>query len=219
MGKYKAMLFDYDGTLADTNQIIVNAWNAVAEKYLTGKKFEVSDLTKYFGKPLREAVLLTCQKYGIVDEPENIESVYRGYQQSHPEDMPGLFPGLDVTLRELKNKGMLLGIVTSRGKSTLEPGLKAMGIDDLFDVLITCDDTTAFKPDPTPCLVGCSKLGIDPKEAIYVGDSKHDIECGNRAGNDTCFVNWSFCTKKEDLEGICIPTYFVDKASDLIDLV
>jgi len=219
MGKYKAMLFDYDGTLADTNQIIVNAWNYVAKKYLTGKQFELEDLTKYFGKPLREAVILTSQKYGIIDEPENIEAVYRGYQQDHPEDMEGLFPGLETVLNKLKEEGILLGIVTSRGGDSLVLGLESMGVLNLFDAFVSCDDTDIHKPDPTPCLLCCEKLGVDPSEAIMIGDSKHDIECGNRAGAATCFVGWSFCTKKEDLEGLSIPTFFVNDASELIQLV
>jgi len=219
MAKYKAMLFDYDGTLADTNQIIVNAWNYVGKKYLTGRSFELSDLTQYFGRPLREAVILTCQKYDIHDDIEKIEEVYRGYQREHPEDMEGLFPGLKEALIELKNNGILLGIVTSRGGDSLTPGLESMGVLDLFDALISCDDTDIHKPDPTPCLLCCKKLGIEPSEAIMVGDSRHDISCGNRAGSATCFVNWSFCTKKEDLEGDSIPTFYVDEAKELVDLV
>ncbi len=99
----------------------------------------------------------------------------------------------------LKNKGIKIGVVTSGKNKNCEIELRECGILQYIDIIIGSNDTKFHKPDPTPAIICCKKLNISPKDAIMVGDSRHDIACGNSAGCKTVFVSWSFCNNLESL--------------------
>lgn len=217
--KYKAVLFDYDGTIMDTNQLIVNSWRCLAETAMPGREFAIGDLTKHFGKPLEEAVELTAQEYGIIGyTTEELCEIYRNYQAIHQEQRC-IFPGVAEALAAIKAKGVKIGIVTSRTTDTTINGLESFGLLQYFDAIVASEDTDIHKPLPEPCLICCKKLGVEPADAVMVGDSRFDIACGNNAGADSAFVSWSFCTDPATLEGAEKPTYIINKAEELVDLV
>lgn len=219
MSKYKAFLFDYDGTVVDSNILILHSWQCVADKYIPGRHFDVEYLIKGFGRPLYDCMVETLRDYGIDADVDEAVDVYRSYQASHPEEYAELYPGIKEFLIGIKEKNLKAGIVTSRNTKSLIAGLKMLGVYEYFDELVTCDDTTIHKPDPTPALICCKKLGVDPSDAIMLGDSVHDIACGNNAGSDSAFVKWSFCTKIEDFPEDNKPTYYIEEGKDLLKLL
>ncbi len=218
--KYKAVLFDYDGTIMDTNQLIINSWQCLAENVMPGRQFAVGDLTKYFGRPLEEAIELTAKEYGITGHSlDEMCEIYRNYQKENQDDQRSIFPGVGEALAALKEKGVKIGIVTSRTTDTTINGLESFGLLQYFDAIVASEDTDIHKPEPEPCLICCKKLGVDPADAVMVGDSRHDIACGNNAGAASAFVMWSFCTDPATLDGIEKPTYIINEAKELVDLV
>jgi len=217
MKKYRAVLFDYDGTLVDTNQIIINSWQHMANVAGNGMKFRVEDLIPTFGKPLEDAIAEQAEKYGITGySTEELTECYRQYQRNHQDELGDLFPGIRELLKELKKRGYLVGIVTSRTLDTTRSGLARYDVLEYFDDMVGEEDTDIHKPNPEPCLICCKKLGVKPSEAIMVGDSRHDIACANNAGAASVFVRWSFCTKEEELEGVSKPTYVISSADQLL---
>lgn len=219
MHKYKAVLFDYDGTLIDTNGIIVNSWQFMG-KTAAGIEFTVDDIIRTFGLSLEEAVEKVAKDYGIEGyTTDELCKLYRGYQAEHQEELGELYPGIKEVLFKLKEEGLLVGIVTSRSKESAEVGLRLNGVFECFDAIVGAGDTDIHKPLPEPCLICCKKLGVKPEEAIMIGDSRHDIACAANAGAASVFVKWSFCTKPEELTGISVPTYVIDKAEELLDIV
>ena len=122
-------------------------------------------------------------------------------------------------VKMLKDYGVLLGIVTSRGKDSCLKGLEKYGMADCFDAFSTAESTDIHKPLPEPALICCRELGIDPADALMVGDSVFDLQCGNAAGCDTCFVTWSFATGVDAAIAEGRPTYVVDTPEELLDLL
>ncbi len=215
--KYKAFLFDYDGTLVDTNQLIVDSWNHMYKEYC-GQTLSADDVKWTFGIPLRDGIdqVLQIKGHSGYDLDELIAS-YRSFQVSAWATKAMLFAGVEQTLKELKEKGALLGIVTSRvGKSLIE-GLKTYGIYDLFGSIVCSETTPVHKPMPDPALICCRELGIDPCDALMIGDSVFDLQCGNNAGCDSCFVSWSFATPMEKALSEGHPTFVIDSMEQLLE--
>lgn len=222
MSKYKAVLFDYDGTVANSNQIIVDSWQYMASK-LIGAPLTHDEIVKTFGLVLREAMYNCAVAHNLPTDDASIDNMmytYRSYQFEqlgncgYPE-----FPGMVKLIKDLYAAGIKLGIVTSRGSDTLVPNLEYLGVRECFDYLVTCDTTDIHKPNPEPALLCCKGLGVEPKDAIMIGDSRFDIACGNNAGCDSCFVSWSFSNTRADIEAFSPATYYIDKAEEFLDIV
>jgi pyrophosphatase PpaX len=114
------------------------------------------------------------------------------YQLSIYKEHLRLFPTVREGLDLLRSRGKHCAIVTSRRRDTLDLYLKETGIYDFFEVFVTPENTAKHKPDPEPALAALSLLKAGAKgEAVFIGDSEYDIECGRSAGIDTAFVTWS----------------------------
>lgn len=216
---YKAILFDYDGTLIDTNRLIVDSWNHMYSEYCGGRLSD-DDVKWTFGIPLREGVdrVMQIKGHSGYDLDELIQS-YRSFQTAAWTEEAKLFDGVFETIKKLREKGVLLGIVTSRVNKSLIDGLNAYGMYDFFSSIV-CDETTSIhKPLPEPALICCRELGVEPSEALMVGDSVFDLQCGNAAGCDSCFVTWSFATSIEKAMAEGHPTVIIDRPEQLLELV
>ncbi|MBO4818718.1 MAG: HAD-IIIA family hydrolase [Firmicutes bacterium] len=219
MKKYRAVLFDFDGTLIDTNGYIVDSWKYASEKIFGKMVFDVSYLATHFGTPLEFAVEETIKHYNIEGySVEELCALYREYQKENPTKIGVPFEGITELLKELKEKGIKVGVVTSRTKPTTIAALELNEIDKYFDVIIAVEDTQIHKPLPEPALICCSRMGVDPEDALMVGDSKWDIACGNNAGCGSALVAWSFAQKAEGLEGVEKPDYVIEKAEEILKL-
>ena len=220
MKKYKAVLFDFDGTLIDTNEFIINSWREVSKAVFGEMRFDIKYLASYFGTPLESAIEQTIKDYGIEGHSvEEICGIYRGYQRNHLDQFGVPFKGIPELLKALKDRGIKTGIVTSRTRQTTIDAMKRNGLDEFIDVYIAEEDTNIHKPLPEPCLICCERLGVEPKDALMVGDSRWDVACGNNAGCGSALVKWSFAQKAEGLEGAEKPDYVIEKAEDILELV
>lgn len=143
--KKKHIIFDFDGTIFDSNRVIVASWQEVFRHY-TGKEGRVEDIYHTFGETIR----YTVKKFFPQANVDEAVQIYRNYQQAHYDGMVGLFDGTREMMDRMVEGGHTLSVVTSRTKVTTLNYMKELGIRDYFDVLITCDDTDKHKPDPTP---------------------------------------------------------------------
>lgn len=206
---FKAVLFDLDGTLIDTNNLILESYKHTFKKHLDYIPND-NEIVKYFGEPLK----ITLSRF----DSERIEEMYRTYVEYNEMNHDSMVKEMDYareTLEELKSKGILLGVVTSKRRIMAERGLRLFNLLDYFDVVITPEDTVKHKPDPEPILKACEKLKFEPKDVLFVGDSNFDILCGKNAGAKTCLVKYTMLDLEELLR--YEPDYVIEDLREIIE--
>ena len=190
-----AVLFDLDGTLIDTVELIVSsARYAFSDR--DGPRPTDAEWLTGLGTPL-----ITQFREWARDEAEVTRLVarYREFQMAHHDSLTRQYEGMRETLDLLRAQGFRIGIVTSKLNALARRGLTCASIDDCFDCIVGCDDTTRHKPDPEPVLHALDRLGIRPARAAFVGDSPFDIAAGNAAGVYSVGALWGPFTRS-DLE-------------------
>jgi len=206
------LLFDLDGTLIDTNELILQSFLHTFEKYLPDRKFTREDILPFNGPPLIET-------FSSID-PERAEEMmaeYRRFNHEKHDELVTEFPGVFETIQTLKEKGFKIGVVTTKLRSTVNMGLKLTKLDQFFDVVVTLDDVKNPKPDPEPVFLALQQLDSTPEEAIMIGDNYQDIVSGQNAGTKTAGVAWSH--KGKDFLMEYKPDFMLENMSDLLDIV
>lgn len=173
-----AVLFDLDGTLIDSVDLIVSSARYAFSDH-DGPRPTDEEWITGLGTPL-----ITQFREWARDEGEVARLVarYREYQLAHHDTLTRPYTGMRETLDTLRAASYQIGIVTSKLNALARRGLSCTGIDDCFDCIIGCDDTTKHKPDPEPVFVALERLAIGPSRAVFVGDSPYDMAAGNAAG-------------------------------------
>lgn len=214
MGKLNTVLFDFDGTIMDTNELIVQSWQHTF-KTVEGKHRAEEEILSTFGEPLHT----TMEKLLPQIPVEEGISIYRNYHYDHFVSLINIFPGILELIKTLKEKGYKVGLVTSRLWHTTEIGLKKYDLEKYFDTIVTCDDTDKHKPDPEPARIALERLESKPEEAIMVGDSIFDILCAKGAGVKAALVGWALAVNEGDKAGENAPDYIIEKADDLLSIL
>ena len=184
--EYDTILIDYDGTLADTYDLVMRSWKYMIHE-ITGGEADEKVLSERYGEPVSR----TVRDFVPSGKEDEGVKIYRRFQEDRYPREIDLYPGAKKTLEYLKDKGCLLGLTTSRLAQTTLIGLEYFGITDMFGAIVTADDTEKFKPDPEPLLLTLSKLGSDPSRALMIGDSDYDLLAARNAGMAFCLVAWS----------------------------
>lgn len=208
MKTYDFYLFDADGTLYDTTDLICNCFDYVAKEF-AGRQLDKSAVIATIGLPLQEMLITHL---GPDHDSERILAAYVAYQL---KIMPGsvtTFPGVTEALRTLKQQGKKLAVVTSRRRRSLDVLLETTDTVQYFDHLITPEDTTRHKPHAAPALKAMELLGADKAATVFTGDAQFDICSGASAGIDTVFVSWSRI-RPSTLP--IAPTWTIDTISEL----
>lgn len=214
MSNIDTVLFDFDGTVMDTNNVILNSWQHTF-RTLAGREEKQEVLVKTFGEPLED----TMKKF-FPDVPiEKSLYTYRSYHRDNFCELIRMCPGMKELLAQVKAAGYKTGLVTSRLKLTTDQGLEKYGITDLFDTIITADDTSAHKPDPEPINIALRRLGSKAENAVMVGDTMYDILCAKNAGVKSVFVSWSIALEGDEDFGGNYPDYTIDKAEELMGII
>lgn len=209
--KKKTLLFDLDGTLIDTNELIISSFLHTLEQYYPGQ-YKREDVLPFNGPSLTE----TFSKINLEKAEEMIE-VYQVHNRAHHDSLVTEFPGVYETIQLLKESGFKLGIVTTKRPDVVEMGLGLTKLKPFFDSIITFADVTHTKPNPEPVQKALDALGARPEEAIMVGDNYHDILAGKNAGTKTAGVAWAL--KGRDYLQTFGPDYMLDSIEDLLKIV
>ncbi len=188
MGKIRLIILDFDGTLADTQPLIVRSLQGtIAELGLPSRTD--AECISIIGLPLKECF---TQLLGVDDAmADHCCEVYRRLFDEY--NYPGtvtLFPKVEETLRELHQRGQKLAICSSRAHSTLDRFVKTFGFESMVQVAVSADDVLRGKPYPDPALKVLKLAGCRPGEALMVGDASYDILMGRAAGCRTCGVTY-----------------------------
>lgn len=205
-------LFDLDGTLIDSIDLIFRAYRHTAERHLAVAPPDAIWLAG-LGTPLR------TQLAEVTDDPELIEKMvvtYRAYHQEHHDGSIRLYPEIAEVLKVLFERGARLGIVTSKLRPGAERGLAATGIAERFHVLVSADEVKRAKPDPEPVERALEKLGADGETTVFIGDSPHDIAAGRAAGVRTAAALWGPFHNEELAKAG--PDYLLGTPSEILSL-
>lgn len=211
MKNYKALLFDLDGTLLDTNELIIESFLHVLGETFPGK-YSREHVLPFLGPPLYET-------FDGIDPTltETLTASYRKWNLERHDQMVVPFEGVVDTLRQLKQEGYKMAIVSTKRREMIDRGLQLMECENLFDTIVGFEDVTHTKPDPEPIQLALQRIGANKEDALMIGDNFHDIEGGQRAGVDTAGVAWSI--KGEAHLATYNPTYMLHQMSDLLDIV
>jgi len=203
-----AVLFDLDGTLVDSIALLL----ASMRHTFQGRNRQPSDAEwiEGIGTPLPKQLT----PYVESDEDrERLVNRYRTFQMENHDRLMARYEGVIDTLALLYQRGHPMAIVTSKGNAMMERGLKFIGADDYIEVAIGYDSVHIHKPDAYPVKAALDKLEYRADEAVFVGDSPHDINSGNAAGVITIAALWGFFTRSQ-LEPHK-PTYLLDDIKQL----
>lgn len=209
--KIAGVLFDLDGTLVDTVDLIVAGFQHVTTTHL-GYCIEPAAVKATIGRPLRECLAELAPALG-----DTLYDAYQDFNRLHHDTMIKEVPGVVAVLEELKRCGIAIGIVTSKRLVSAQSSLDRFDLAGHFDVLITQDDTTRHKPDPAPLLCGLEKLGLPADEVIYVGDAIHDIMAAHAVPMQVTAVTWG--AEERDILASLQPDWLIDDMAQLLEVI
>lgn len=209
----RAVLYDFDGTLADTTELVMECYRLTMRQHL-GEVPPEEEWLRGFGTPLE----IQMNRFARTPtECEEMIATYRRYQETQAERLIRPFSGVLETLDALRELGMAMAIVTSRHRESTLRALDLCGITDRFAVIVSPEDVASPKPHPEPVLFALERLGVAAEQAIFVGDSPHDMAAGREAGTRTAAALWGpFPRKALESER---PTYFLRRPEEVLDLV
>ena len=205
-----ALLFDFDGTLLDTNELIIQTFLSVLGEHFPGE-YGREDVLHFIGPSLEQTFMEIAP--GRVNE---LSDQYRRLNRTLHDELVSEYDGVAETLRTLKSRGLKMAIVSTKREETILHGLKLMGVHDVFDVLVALDHVQNPKPHPEPLELALRLLEADQQEALMIGDNSHDIEGGKNAGVRTAGVAWT--AKGEEFLASFEPDFMLQHISDLLDL-
>ncbi len=203
-----AVLFDLDGTLVDSIALLLACMNHTFE----GRARRPSDgeWIEGLGTPLPKQLTPYIESD---QDRERLVNRYRTFQLENHDRLMSTYEGVIETLAMLYQRGHPMGVVTSKGNAMMDRGLKFIGADEYIEVAIGYDSCHIHKPDPFPVRMALDKLAYGAGEAVFVGDSPHDIKAGNAAGVITIAALWGPFTRAQLAP--YEPTHFLERMSDL----
>lgn len=207
----KAALIDFDGTIADTNEIIIQSHEYALKKVLNISVAR-KDIIKYFG----ETVVDTMKRYDSTRVDELMDA-YKYQSKSVYKKMIKIMGRADEAMAKLKRRKIKIAVVTSRRKDSLEKGLEILKLTNLVDGIIACEDIEKGKPDGEPAEKACKLLGVKPEESLMVGDSYYDILCGRNAGCHTAVVSYTLLDMNKIKK--YKPDFYLKDLMDLDDII
>ena len=182
----RTYLFDLDGTLLDSIALILTSFHHTSRAHLE-RELPDSYWLEGTGTPLRDQLAKVAQSK---DELAAMLDTYLAHNLSHHDELAKPYPGVVEVVRTLHERGAKLALVTSKLRRGAERGLRLLGLEEELSVRVCADDVDQGKPHPAPVLMALDLLDSTPDEALFIGDSHHDIEAGRRAGVATVAVTW-----------------------------
>ncbi|MDQ3698155.1 MAG: HAD-IA family hydrolase [Gemmatimonadota bacterium] len=208
-----AVLFDLDGTLIDSIELLLSSFR-YAFATAVGRVPPDEAWIAGIGMPLVTQMRMLAEREADV---EPLVVAYRSYQREHHDRLLREFEGARETLALLLERGHPMALVTSKIVELAVRALDFTGLSKYLDVIVGCDTCARHKPDPEPVLIAVERLGYTTSEAVFVGDSPHDIAAGNAAGVATIAALWG-PFDRQTLEKAA-PHHRIERITDLPPLL
>jgi pyrophosphatase PpaX len=208
----KTYLFDLDGTLLDSIELILTSFHHTSRVHL-GKELSDEYWLSGVGTPLR------TQLSHVADSEVELDAMlatYRAFNLENHDKMAKAYPGVVEVVRKLHEEGAPMALVTSKLSTGATRGLRLLDLQEELAVRVCADDVENGKPHPEPVLKALAALDARPEDAVFIGDSDHDIHSGHAAGVTTVAVTWGpFAREKLEAAG---PSRWVDGPDDILRL-
>lgn len=184
--KFETVLFDFDGTLANTLPLTIHGMQAVFEKY-DQRILDGPGIIAMFGPTEDGMIADNFQHQHAINEA--IQFYYTIYARDHQEYV-GQNPQINNLLSELRKRDIVTGVITGKSRRAYALSENTLGFENLFDSVVTGDDVSKPKPNPEGILKTIKKFHANPETTIYIGDSNWDVMAGKAAGIHTAAVQW-----------------------------
>ncbi|MDT8977946.1 pyrophosphatase PpaX [Paenibacillus sp. chi10] len=208
----RTVLFDLDGTIIDTNELIIETFLHVLRDK-TPSPFTREHIIPSMGLTLEEQLRIFTGQ----DQVDELVAAYRKYNLERHDELVREFPYVKKVMADLHASGIQLGVVTTKMRATTERALRMFGLIDYLSTIVTVQDVNHPKPHPEPVLRAVEALQANPAQTIMVGDSPADILSANAAGVISCGVAWSL--KGETVLRQYEPRHIIHDMRDLYALV
>lgn len=181
----RLLVLDMDGTIADTDLLLVLSWLELYRRHAPGKKPCLSRIMEFSGPPIRDSLI---EEFPDVDPDLSVKE-FSEISGSLYERWVTTYPGAIDALRRLKGKGFLLAVLTNKRQDLAERVVGILGMEGLFS-LVLGGGSVPPKPDPTGLLEVFSRLGVDPEDGFYMGDTEFDVLAAKNAGVPSILADW-----------------------------
>lgn len=208
---WSTVVFDLDGTLANTVDLIVQS-HQHAIRTVLGKEEDPELLKSWIGRTLVVAYHDYCP-----DRAEELYEEYLRWNEANTARLIRSYDGVVEMLADLSAAGLRLGVATSKKRSQAVNAMDILGLTPYLPVLVGMEDTEQHKPDPEPLLLAVKELGGTPSEAVYVGDAVVDTLAGKAAGMSTVAVMWGAGTR-DAIAGVR-PDRFANSPAELREVL
>ena len=214
MKKVKLIILDFDGTLADTRELIVKTMQQTLEALGLESRTD-EQCASMIGLPLKQAF---TDLLPISDEMggQCVETYRRIFNENNAVYKIPTFPNVLETLHQLHKQGYTLTIASSRSNRSLREFVNDMHLNDVIPYVLGAEDVARAKPHPDPVLQTLETFGCKAEDALVVGDTWYDIEMGRRAGVRTCGVTYGNGSREELMRAGA--DFLVDDFGELLKL-
>ena len=210
---FHTLLFDLDGTLIDSVDLIVRSYRYASEHHL-GIVTSDDVWIERLGTPMHNQLRAVSDDDSIIAA---MAVTYGEYYRKHHDSEVTLFKGVHDVISALYDKGNTLGVVTSKLRAGTNRSLELVKLKPFFDVIVTADQVSRPKPDPEPVQLALERLDAAPTEVVFIGDSPHDIASGREAGVATAAVLWGPFSISA-LEA-ARPDYFLTEPAEIVSVL
>jgi pyrophosphatase PpaX len=207
------VLFDLDGTIIDTNELIINSFLHVMEGWNHASPWTREQIIPHMGGTLEQQM----RTFSGQEEVSEYVKGYRAYNDIHHEAMVRPFPHVIEVVEALDQAGIIMGVVTTKIRPSTLKVLERFDLLKYMKSIVTVTDVTHPKPHAEPVQKAMAQLGSNPAHTLMVGDSPVDIQSAQNAGALSAGVAWSL--KGEQVLNGYKPDYILHDMRDLLDIV
>ncbi len=212
----KLIIFDFDGTLADTTATILRTYHVAIEAMEAPKRTD-AECKATIGLPLKEGFRQLYPNFTEAELNGCVDTYRRKFNSNKRDLVPSLYPGVKETLDKLAEMKIQMSIASSRSRASLVDFCEENDIAKHFSLILGADDVTHAKPNPEPVLITLGRLNQDADHTIVVGDMPVDIAMGNDAGCRTVGVTYGNSSRRDLVNSGA--DYIIDTFTELIDRV
>lgn len=210
--RFKAFIFDLDGTLASSHETIYITLIKTFEKLGVKANIPKEEFYKKIGWHFKDIFDFFNVR---VNDIENFIVVYKNIYFDYL-DRTVLYPSVEKVLAKLRHEAYKIALLTTKAQDQADRIIDAFNLRPYFNIVLGRTSGIPVKPSPEPFFYICKELKIEPPEAVMVGDSELDVQCGKRAGAKTCAVTFGY-REKSFLE-LEKPDFIIDKFSDILQI-